>query len=420
MFFYSTSLALLALSGFVLFMAVRLSLLPLTLRYAANAFQASISEQGKRIETLRAIQTIKVMSGEAQREGVWANRQAELVKAQQANGLAAAFLAAFQQLVETGITILIVYFAAQAVIKGDFTVGLLYAFVSYRQQFNARANALLDQVINWRMLEVYNTRIADVVLTPPETGIEAAPSSLAEIKGSVELAGACFRYGAGEPLIFQNISLSIAPGELVAIVGPSGCGKSTLVKAICGLYPLTSGDVRVDGLPLSIWGPKAIRSSIGAVLQNDELLPGSVLDNVTFFDEEPDVEWAWECLRNAAVADEIRHLPMAEHSYVGDLGGALSGGQRQRLLLARALYKRPRIVILDEATAHLDVDRERRINDYMKSLAVTRIIVAHRPDTVASADRVVMLRQNGIKEIGAGQDYRQFLNKPAGMHVVQM
>jgi ATP-binding cassette subfamily B protein RaxB len=413
MFFYSTSLALLALGGFVLFVAVRLALLPLTLRYAANAFQASISEQGKRIETLRAIQTIKVMSGEAQREGVWANRQASLVKAQQANGLATGLLAAFQQLLETAITIIIVYVAARSVIAGEFTVGLLYAFISYRQQFTARANALLDQLINWRMLEVYNGRIADVVLTAPETGVEAAPSNLPQMNGRLELVGASFRYGQSEPLIFQNVSLDIAPGESVAIVGPSGCGKSTMVKAICGLYPLTSGDVRIDGLPLSIWGPKAIRSSIGAVMQNDELLPGSVLDNVTFFDEQPDVERAWECLRHAAVADEVRRLPMAEHSYVGDLGSALSGGQRQRILLARALYKQPRIIILDEATAHLDVERERRINDYMRSLAITRVIVAHRPDTIASADRVIAMTKSGAQEFGGGEDYRKFISDRA-------
>jgi len=408
MFVYSVPLALLAVGGFGVYVVIRVATVPLTLRYSAQAFQATIAEQGKRLETLRAIQTIKVMSGETQREGVWANRQAALVEASQASGLATAMLGTVQQLLETAVTILIVWFGAREVIASEFTVGALYAFISYRTQFAARATSLLDQAVSWRMLEVYNSRLADVVLTPTESGIEATTTHFPVVKGAVELANATFRYGLSEQCVFQNVNLAVAPGESIAIVGASGCGKSTLIKAICGLYPLSFGEVKIDGLPLSAWGPQAIRGSIGAVLQNDELLPGSVLDNVSFFDEEIDVERVWECLRHASVDDEVRRLPMAEHSYVGDLGSALSGGQKQRILLARALYKQPSILLLDEATSHLDVERERRINAYLRGLAVTRITVAHRPDTIAAADRVFVL-QNGLFEVGAGEDFRDYL-----------
>jgi ATP-binding cassette, subfamily B, bacterial CvaB/MchF/RaxB len=417
MFFYSLPLALVAVGGFLLYLVVRLATLPLTLRFAGEQFRASISEQGRRIETLRSIQTIKVMSGEAQREGLWANKQAGLIKAQQNNGLASGLVLTAQSLIETATIILVVYIGAREVIAGSFSVGALYAFVAYRQQFSSRVNTLVESVINWRMLEVYNSRIADVVLTEPEQGIDCETGKLPEFEGKLEVISASFRYGQTEPMVFQNISFTVEAGESVAIIGRSGCGKSTLLKAICGLYPLSFGEVRVDGLPLSIWGPKAIRASFGVVLQNDDLLPGSVLDNVTFFDEQIDVDRAWHCLEKAAVADEVRRLPMAEHTFVGDLGSSLSGGQMQRILLARALYKQPRFLVLDEATAHLDLDRESQINEYLRSISITRLVVAHRPDTIAAADRVLLL-QDGIHDLGPGTDYRTRLSRRAKMHVV--
>jgi ATP-binding cassette subfamily B protein RaxB len=417
MFVYSTPLGLVGLIGFVLATAARLCALPMTLRFAGEQFRASIGEQSRRIETLRSIQTIKVMSGEAHREGLWANKQASLVKAQQNNGLALGLIGALQGLLDTGTFVIIVYIGASSVIEGDFSVGALYAFVSYRQQFATRAGTLVDTIINWRMLEVYNSRIADVVLTEPERGLEVEPSNLPDLKGKIELVTAAFRYSPSEPMVFQNVSMTIEAGEAVAIVGRSGCGKSTLLKAMCGLYPLSFGEVRVDGLPLSIWGPRAIRSSFGVVLQNDDLLPGSVLENVAFFDEQLDVDRVWDCLEKASIADEVRRLPMAEHTYVGDLGSTLSGGQVQRILLARAFYKQPRFLVLDEATAHLDLDCENRINDYLRSAKVTRIIVAHRPTTIAAADRVFLL-QDGIRDIGSGADYRERLERRGPMRVI--
>ncbi|MDF0490152.1 peptidase domain-containing ABC transporter [Sphingomonas sp. H39-1-10] len=419
MFVYSPSLAAVALTGFLLYLIVRVATIRLTVSYAAEAFRASISEQGKRMETLRSIQTIKIMSGESQRESVWANKQAALVKAQQGNTLVTSLIGVFQQLIETSTIILIVYLAASEIIEGRFSVGALYAFVSYRQQFSTKISGMVDQMISWRLLDVYNTRIADVVLTPIEHGIESEPNSLPELRGNLEVASAAFRYGPGEPVIFKDVSFTIEAGESVAIVGRSGCGKSTLLKVICGLYPLTAGEIGVDGLPLSVWGPRAIRSAFGVVMQNDDLLPGSVLENVGFFDEEIDVDRAWECLRQAAVADEIRRLPMAEHSYVGDIGSALSGGQRQRILLARALYKKPRFLVLDEATAHLDGERESRINEYLRSLAITRLVVAHRLETISAADRVLLLTPEGVVELGSGAEYRANAELHATMRVVQ-
>ncbi|MEM6908040.1 MAG: peptidase domain-containing ABC transporter [Pseudomonadota bacterium] len=404
MFVYSTSLALVALAGFGAFLIVRFGTLPLTMRFEAEQFRASIAEQGRRIESLRSIQTIKVMSGEVQREGVWSNKQALLVKAQQNAGLANGLVGTFQQLCEVITLIAVVYIGSKQVVAGAFSVGALYAFVSYRQQFSTRAAGLVETFISWRLLEIYNARIADIVLTEPEAGIETEPTSLPEMRGKLELNAASFRYSANEPFVFQNASFTIEAGQSIAVIGRSGCGKSTLLKTVCGLYPLSFGDVLVDGLPLSIWGPRAIREGFGVVLQNDSLLPGSVLENVTFFDDDTDVEFAWHCMEQAVIADEVRRMPMSEHTYVGDLGTSLSGGQVQRILLARALYKRPRFLILDEATAHLDVEREDRINEHLRALSITRLVVAHRPDTIANADRVLLL-EGAISDLGKGSDY---------------
>lgn len=419
MFVYSIPLAIVSLLGFAMYLGVRLLTLPLSLRYAGEQFRASISEQGRRIETLRSIQTIKVMSGESQREALWANKQAGLIKAQQNNGLAIGMIGAFQNLIETGTIIAVVYFGTREVLSGTFTVGALYAFIAYRQQFSTKAITLVETGINWRMLDIYSSRIADVVLTELEPGLDREPSQLPDLKGKLQVTSAAFRYGPSDPLVFQNISFTVEAGQSVAIVGKSGCGKSTLLKAICGLYPLTHGEIRIDGLPLSIWGPKVIRSAFGVVLQNDDLLPGSILDNVTFFDEVIDLDRVWFCLEKAAIADEVRMLPMAEHTFVGDLGSSLSGGQLQRVLLARALYKQPRFLILDEATAHLDLDREASVNEYLRSISVTRLVVAHRPDTIAAADHVFLL-QDGIHSLGSGAEYISRLQKKRGSTSVKV
>jgi ATP-binding cassette subfamily B protein RaxB len=196
------------------------------------------------------------------------------------------------------------------------------------------------------------------------------------------------------------VSLKAAPGELIALVGASGAGKSTLMKIMAGLYQPVSGDVRLDDLSLTQWGPRGVRQSMGVVLQDDELMSGSILENLTFFDANPDAVWAWRCLQMAALEEDIQKMPMRMETLIGDMGSSLSGGQKQRLILARALYRRPKILLLDEATSHLDLAAEQKINEALQALGVTRIIAAHRPETIASADRVYEVTANGVKRVG--------------------
>lgn len=250
--------------------------------------------------------------------------------------------------------------------------------------------------MNWRMLDLHSERLSDIALTPVEKGIERSSAGQPEVEGRIELDSLAFRYAPHEPYIFRSINLTIEPGEFVAFVGPSGAGKTTLMKVLTGLYPATHGEVRLDGRSLDSWGPRAARRSLGVVLQDDELLSGSIAENVAFFSEQIDMDRVLECLRLAAIDAEVLAMPMQMETFVGDMGAALSGGQKQRVLLARALYRRPKIMVLDEATSHLDVGCEEAINSALKALSITRLVVAHRPQTIAAADRVVLIQDGKV------------------------
>jgi len=177
----------------------------------------------------------------------------------------------------------------------------------------------------------------------------------------------------------------------VTITGPSGAGKTALMKILLGLLRPTSGEVLVDGVPMATVGPRVYREQVAAVMQEDQLLSGSVAENICFFDAKFDQEVMITCARMARIHDEIMAMPMTYNSLIGDMGSSLSAGQKQRLLLARALYRQPRILFLDEGTAHLDVENERRINESLQHLRMTRVSVAHRPDMAAGADRTFRL-----------------------------
>jgi ATP-binding cassette, subfamily B, bacterial CvaB/MchF/RaxB len=391
MYLFAPQLANVVLIAATLYLLVRLATLPISIRLGMEALGARIAENGKRIETVRAIQTIKVMGAENARESDWANKFAATIKREQSQNVANLCFNSIHGFLETGVIVTLVYLGARAVMDGSMSVGLLYAFMSYQTQFMARASGLFDQLIHWRMTDMYSYRLADIVLTPKEAGIDEAAVAQPQIAGALEFVGLGFSYAAQEPLILREVSFKIAPGEFVAIVGPSGAGKSTLLKVLCGLYPASEGQVCLDGRSLESWGPKATRRALGVVMQDDELLAGTIAENVAFFSEQIDMQKVWECLAQAAIAQDILKMPMRAETFIGEMGSTLSGGQKQRILLARALYRQPRILVLDEATSHLDMQRESEINVALKALTITRVIVAHRRETIAAADRVITI-----------------------------
>jgi ATP-binding cassette subfamily B protein RaxB len=304
-------------------------------------------------------------------------------------------VAGVQKLIRAVVGVVVVYLAARSIMADKMTIGVLYAFMAYHTQFLDRGASLIDQAISWKLLDLYTFRLSDIVLTPTETDIDKPTGGLPAMRGKVTLDNVGFAYAPHEPPVLKSVSFSVEPGEFVAIIGPSGSGKSTLLKVLCGLYPTSNGHVRIDDIPLSVWGPRGVRRNVGVVLQDDELLSGSIADNVAFFDETVDIDRVVDCLRLAGMEDEVNRMPMRTETFVGDMGSSLSGGQKQRVLLARALYREPQILILDEATSHLDVARERLVNEALSKLKITRLIVAHRPETIAAADRVIVI-QDGV------------------------
>ncbi len=268
------------------------------------------------------------------------------------------------------------------------------AFLAYKDSFSSRMNGFIDKLIDLRMLRLHVERLADIALSPQEKTDGSLPLRLDVadvVVPQIEFRDVSFRYGDAEPWVLRHVNLTIAAGEHIAIVGPSGCGKSTLVKILLGLIEPSEGNVLIGGLPLRQIGLSNWRRQLGAVMQDDLLFAGSIQDNIANFDECIDLAKVQAAAHLAAVLDDIVKMPMGLHSLIGDMGSSMSGGQKQRILLARALYKEPRVLVLDEATSHLDVLRERQVNEAVSRLALTRVIIAHRPETIAMAERVVDL-----------------------------
>jgi ATP-binding cassette subfamily B protein RaxB len=196
--------------------------------------------------------------------------------------------------------------------------------------------------------------------------------------------------------VLKDLNLSIPRGQCIAITGPSGCGKTTLVKLLLGLMAPTSGEILVGGVKLAHLGLSNYRAIVGSVMQDDYLFSGSIADNISFFDPFPEQARIEAAAKQAAIYGEIAAMPMGYNTLVGDIGSGLSGGQKQRILLARALYKQPKMLVLDEATSHLDIWNEQLVNAAIRQIAMTRVIVAHRPETIAMAQRVVVLQAGSI------------------------
>jgi ATP-binding cassette subfamily B protein RaxB len=303
--------------------------------------------------------------------------------------------------------VIVIWLAALAVMDAKFSVGMLFAFISYKDQFSQRMASLIDKLFEFRMLRLHGERVADIVLTQVEQDTFTHEVDPTEITPSIELRQISFRYSDSEPYIIKDLDLKINPDECIALTGPSGSGKTTLMKLLLGLLEPTSGDILIGGVKLANMGLSNYRQLIGTVMQDDMLFAGSVLDNISFFSTSPDQEQIVQCARLAAIDNEIMSMPMAYNTLVGDIGTGLSGGQKQRILLARALYKNPQLLVLDEATSHLDVWNEQAVNAAIQSLKLTRIIVAHRPETITMAERVVVLHAGKIV-----QDVRQEQRQP--------
>lgn len=396
MLLYSASLAAVSALAVMLYGAMRWAVFHRMRDAMAEQMMHTARQQTHFLESIRGVQTIRLFDCAHDRRISWVNHLADQFNAD----VRVARLSISYQGAHTLIfgveRVIVVWLAALAVLEGRFTVGMLFAFLSYKEQFSQRTAALCDKLCDLQLLRLHADRVADMVLTDPEQDTQEVEIDPERIAPSIEVRGLSFRYAADEPWVLQDLDLDIPAGQSVAITGASGCGKTTLVKLLLGLLSPTEGEIRIGGMPLTRLGLANYRRMLGTVMQDDQLFAGTIADNVAFFDPSPDSDRIERSARAAAIHDDITAMPMGYGTLVGDLGSALSGGQRQRVLLARALYRNPRILVLDEATSHLDGANEQTVNASIRQHVLTRIIVAHRSETLATAQRVVVLNQGRI------------------------
>jgi ATP-binding cassette subfamily B protein RaxB len=396
MLVYSAALAAVALAAVATYGALRWGFYDPLRRATEDHIVHSAKQHSHFLETVRGVQSIKLFGRQEVRRSRWLNLVVDAVNQDLVSQKLTLGFRSANALVFGIERVAIVWLGALLVLDSAFSVGMLFAFVAYKEQFSARVAGLIDKLIELRMLSLQGERLADIVLTPPE---EESPSTpIDAIEASLEVRALSFRYSDPEPFVLLNCSFMVPPGESVAVVGASGGGKTTLVKLMLGLLQPTDGKILAGGVDIQKLGIDRYRKLVGTVMQDDQLFAGSIADNISFFDPAPDQAAIEHFARLAAVHEDISAMPMGYNTLIGDMGAALSGGQRQRVLLARALYKRPRILFLDEATSALDVQKERAVNEAIRCLNLTRIIIAHRPETIASADRVIVLQGGKVAQ----------------------
>ena len=392
MLLYAPVLALVVVAGALLYGLTRWAFYRPLRQASAEAIVWTARLDTHLLETLRGIKTLKLFNGQEGRRARWLNLLIESVNRQLMTQKLRLLFRIVNGLLLGALAIVVIGLGAAQIIDGSMTLGMLLAFILYKDQFLDRVSGLVDKVVDLAMLRLHGERLADIALTAPEA-MEALPASeKAGVPVAVEARNLRFRYGEGEPWVLDGVNFRVAAGETVAIIGPSGCGKTTLLKILSSLLQASRGEVLVDGEPLTSLGLARWRSMIGVVMQEDQLFAGSIADNISFFSGAPDRARIEECARLVAVHDEILAMPMGYNTLIGDMGTVLSGGQKQRVLLARALYRRPSVLLLDEATSHLDVALERTVSAAVRATRITRIIVAHRPETIRSTDRVITLQ----------------------------
>lgn len=402
-FYYSTSLTMTVLGFLSVGFVIQWLTFPIIKQKNQEIIHLGAKENSNFLETIRAARAIKIYNQETAREGLWQNHAVETLNANIGLAKFNLNLGIFTSIIALGQTIITLFIGANLVIDGAMTIGMLFAYQAYAGQFSGKMNALIAQLISFRMLKMHLTRLADIVHTQPEYALDVEPStcgnSTRSITGNISLKGINYRYGEQENLVIDDLYLDIRAGEMLAISGASGAGKTTLFKILIGITLPTSGEIKIDSIPIQQMDKSHFRDSLGVVMQEDQLLSGTIADNICFFDPNMDMALVEDCARKVCLHHEIQRNPMGYNTLIGDMGSTLSGGQKQRVLLARALYKKPQILLLDEGTANLDQETEFQIAKLIKQLPITRIIIAHRPALMDMSDRIFEMKSGKLVEL---------------------
>lgn len=395
MFYYSAGLALVSVAAASAHCALRFFWFAPLKTATAQHIACATRQETNLIESLRGIRTLKAFGRQGDRHSSWV---ALYVRQVNAGTKSHRLNLCYQQ--ATGLIgglehIIALWIGAEMVMAGFFSIGVLTAYNSYRVQFGARLVSLIDKVLELCVMRLEVERLSDIVLSEPDS----VQLSCAEPSGFkfdlLELRDLSYRYDSSSPWILRNLNLTIKAGDFLAITGSSGSGKSTLLNILLGLLRPTEGHVLLNGIDVT--NGLSLQKISSCVFQDDVLFAGSLFENITFFDPSFDEEKVVDAAKFAAIHEDIIKLPMGYQTLVGDMGVALSGGQRQRVMLARAFYKQPSILFLDEATSHLDIANEFLVNEALSLSHITKVMVAHRPQAIAAANRVVILEEGAIK-----------------------
>ena len=389
MFLYSGWLTAVSVGGLVLSVLLMSTILPASRRSQEQAIIHTATQNSSLLESLRAYDVVQALGLEHLRLAQWQNHFSDATSARVREGKLSiaqktgnGIIGVFEQVSFLGIGI-------TGVLDKHFTLGVLFAFMSLRGRFGSAAVGLAEAIQNFFLLKVHTNRLSDIVLAEPTPAIpDGAISST--VKGSLSAANISFRYAA-DAWIVRDFCCDIAAGVNVVITGPSGCGKTTLLKLLAGQLPVHTGQIYVDDMELALWNRDSLRAQTGFVLQNDALFQGTVTENIAAFETAPDLARLRAAAISAEIWPDIQNLPMRLETRISDMGKNLSGGQVQRLLLARALYRKPAILFLDEATSHLDVSTERRVLQNIDEQDITVVSVAHRPDAINRAQQIIRL-----------------------------
>ncbi len=373
----------------------RAMIFPLSLRLSSDIALSESAVETHFLETLRAVQTIKLTNGEMTRQSVWRDLFADSINRKIKVGNLAVLDSALRQVLFQGLRIFSIYVLAVAALDGRMSIGMVSAFIAYLGMFLVRAGAIIDRMMEYRLLDVPLNRIADIVFNEEEaTGSKKSAHDPHPV--DIEIDDVWFSYDRDERWVLRNCSCRIPGNGFVAIAGCSGVGKSTLLRLIAGVDLFSSGQIRVAGAAIGDWRLPDLRSIMATVFQEDCLIKGSVAENIAAFDTTLDVGRVRQAAKQACVDAEIEALPMGYQTRIGDLGSSLSKGQAQRVLLARALYRQPRLLLLDEATSGLDVAAEKRVIQAISRLEATRIVITHSDQMLQAADQVLWLKDGRL------------------------
>lgn len=360
---------------------------------------AQSRSQSYLVEAMRGIETVKVSAAESHVFSLWRRLFTSQLQASLARQQKSALLGTcLSGLAVTGPLVLLVA-GAVFVLRGELTLGAMLGFNALAASFLAPLTSLIGSAQGLQVIGTHLDRLEEVFTTPQECK-ENPCFQHQQLVGQIAVEDVSFRYGPRAPFVVRNLSFTVEPGQMVAIVGPSGSGKSTLAKLLMGLYEPTSGRITYDGLDLKTFDLRLIRRQLGIVLQGSFLFNDTVRRNISLCDPEMSLDQVIRASQIACIAQDIEAMPMAYETQLSEMANNLSGGQRQRLCLARALAHEPKIVLLDEATSEVDTATEAAIHENLDSLKATRIVIAHRLSTVRDADTILVMEEGRIVERG--------------------